>query len=85
MSQAAGKLGAMRLFRRPDGRTYAIADPQLDLLGDSVIVTIHGSVHSRRGGVHTYLSELISIEELVRIRCRHGYLEVPGGAEGVKP
>jgi len=85
VSQAAGKLGAMRLFRRQDGRTYAIADPQPDLLGDSVIVTIHGSVHSRRGGVHTYLSALISIEELVRIRCRHGYLEVPGGAEGVKP
>lgn len=75
----------MRLFRRPDGRTYAIAEPQTDLLGDSVIVTIHGSRFSRRGGVHTYLSALTSIEELVRIRTRHGYLEIPGGADGVKP
>ena len=75
----------MRIFKRPDGRYYLIAEPQLDLLGDSVILTLHCSAHSRRGGVHTYLSELISIDELVRIRCRHGYLAVPGGAEGVKP
>lgn len=70
----------MRFFRRPDGRYYAIAEPHRDLLGDSVILTIHGSVRSRQGGVHTYLSSLTTVEDLVRTRLRHGYAEVAGVA-----
>lgn len=67
----------MRLFRRPDGRYYAIAEPRQDLLGDSVIVTVHGSAHSRQGGVHTYPGEVATLDALVRRRLRHGYAEVP--------
>jgi hypothetical protein len=73
-----GRLKTMRLFRRPDGRTYAIAEPHPDLLGDSVIMTLHGSTHSRRGGVHTYLADVTSVEDLVRTRIRHGYAEMQG-------
>jgi hypothetical protein len=65
----------MRIFRRPDGRYYLIAEAQPDLLGDSVILTLHGSVHSRRGGVHTYLSSVTCIDDLVKTRLRHGYTE----------
>lgn len=67
----------MRFFRRPDGRYYLIAEPHQDLLGDSVIMTLHGSVRSHRGGVHTYLASLTTIEALAKTRLRHGYLEVP--------
>lgn len=70
----------MRIFKRPDGRYYLIAEPQPDLLGDSVILTLHGSAHSRRGGVHTYLSAVTCIDDLVRTRIRHGYSEVPDSA-----
>lgn len=75
----------MRFFRRPDGRTYAIAEPGPDLLGDSVIVTMHGSRHSRRGGVHTYLSAQTCIDALVRTRLRHGYTEVTSDGDPLGP
>ena len=67
----------MRFFRRSDGRYYLIAEPHQDLLGDSVIMTLHGSVRSHRGGVHTYLASLMTIEALVKTRLGHGYMEVP--------
>jgi len=66
----------MRVFKRPDGRIYVIAEPCQDLLGDTVIVTRHGSVHSRRGGVHIYLGSQTSVEALARTRIRHGYREI---------
>ena len=66
---------AMRFFTRTDGRYYAIHEPMSDLLGDRVIVTIHGSVHSRLGGVHSYLADTVSVEQLARVRRRHGYVE----------
>lgn len=69
---------AMRFFTRTDGRYYAIHEPMSDLLGDQVIVTFHGSVHSRLGGVHSYLADTVSVEQLVRIRYRHGYVETTG-------
>jgi hypothetical protein len=67
----------MRLFIRPDGRYYALFDPQPDLLGDPVILTIHGSRHSKMGGVYTYLASQESAVQLVAQRIRHGYQEVP--------
>lgn len=66
----------MRLFLRHDGRYYAVFEPGPDLLGDSVIMTIHGSRHSRLGGVHTYLASQVSMEQLVDQRAQHGYQEV---------
>mgnify|MGYP005614558253 FL=1 len=44
----------MRLFRRDDGRYYALLDPGYDLFGDPVIITFHGNVWSRAGGEKTY-------------------------------
>ena len=75
----------MRLFRRADGRYYIITSPYQDLLGDSVILTIHGSATSRLGGVHTYLASRTRIEDLVRVRVRHGYSEVRDGTESLDP
>ena len=75
----------MRMFRRPDGRYYMITSPYQDLLGDSVILTIHGSASSRLGGVHTYLASRTRIEDLVRTRVRHGYSEVRGGTDSLDP
>lgn len=67
----------MRLFLRSDGRYYVIHDAAPDLLGDQVIVTVHGRQNSRLGGVHTYLSKTMSLEQIVRQRLRHGYVEEP--------
>ncbi len=66
----------MRYFVRPDGRYYLIQAPAPDLLGDPVILTFHGSRHSRLGGVFTYLEAETSVEEIVRTRALHGYAEV---------
>lgn len=71
----------MRFFIRSDGRYYLIAEPHKDLLGDSVIMTLHGSANSHRGGVHTYLASLTTIEALVKTRLRHGYSEVQCSAD----
>lgn len=65
----------MRCFQRPDGRYYAICAPARDLLGDEVIVTFHGSTRSRQGGIYSYPVETMSVEQLVKIRRRHGYIE----------
>lgn len=73
----------MRLFRRQDGRYYAILDPSRDLFGDPVIVTYHGNKNSRAGGEKTYWApeEGDGIEKvyhaIVKTRLRHGYVEVP--------
>ena len=64
----------MHLLTRPDGRYYVIEPPSLDLLGDEVIVTYHGSSLNRLGGIHSYLARETSIEQLIRIRQRHGYV-----------
>lgn len=77
----------MRLFRRPDGRYYAILPPARDLLGDWVLVTFHGSSQSRRGGCKTYVAAsgdgLREIErQMIRARLRHGYV-APESAEEV--
>lgn len=53
-----------------------IAEPHRDLLGDPVIMTIHGSIHSQHGGVHTYLCALTCVDQLVKTRLHHGYAEV---------
>ena len=71
----------MRLFERQDGRYYLIAEPQLDLLGDHVVVTRRGSRYSRLGGCKTYVgADPAQIDRLiariVSTRIRHGYLEV---------
>jgi hypothetical protein len=68
----------MRLFTRPDGRYYAILPATQDLLGDWVLMTYHGSVHTRMGGLKTYVAtqetDLPAIEhQLVLVRKRHGY------------
>jgi hypothetical protein len=65
----------MRLFKRSDGRYYAICPPVRDLLGDEVIVTFHGNVRSRQGGVYCYPAAAMSVEQLVKIRQQHGYVE----------
>lgn len=72
----------MRLFRRTDGRYYAIMNPTTDLFGDYVIVTYHGNEKSRAGGEKTFWApeEGGGIEKLysaiVKTRIRHGYHEV---------
>ena len=70
----------MRLFRRQDGRYYAILTPTTDLLGDQVVITFRGSMYSKMGGVKSYLVEAgqgADIEQqLVKTRLRHGYIEV---------
>lgn len=70
----------MRLFRRPDGRYYAIFPPTHDLFGDPVIITYHGSSDSHLGGVKTYYTtdDVARLERtLVLTRLRHGYTETP--------
>jgi hypothetical protein len=70
----------MRFFLRPDGRTYSILSAAPDLLGDIVVVTIHGSQRSRMGGIKTYVAEdFMAAEKMIaRIaatRIKHGYQE----------
>ena len=69
----------MRLFRRDDGRYYAIAAPEADLLGDMVVMTFHGNQKSRAGGIKTYVAGIQDpdrvVEEIVKTRLAHGYAE----------
>ena len=70
----------MRTFSRADGRVYSIFSPSKDLLGDWVVVTVHGSTRSRLGGIKIYPSrDLDSAKrlelEIARLRIRHGYVE----------
>ena len=65
----------MRLFRRPDGRYYAILDPVPDLFGEPVIVMFHGSIHSRMGGSRSWPAPDIDVDAVARLRAGHGYRE----------
>ena len=72
----------MRLLRRSDGRYYAIFPPTRDLFGDRILITYHGSVHSKMGGVKTYFcasdEAIVEAEKrLTKTRLAHGYQEVP--------
>lgn len=68
----------MRLFHRDDGRYYAILEPVIDLLGDRILITYHGSIHNRMGGVKSWPTAAVDAEAIVRIRLRHGYREITG-------
>ena len=65
----------MKLFKRTDGRYYAIGQPAPDLFGDQVVVAYHGSIHSRIGGVRTWPAS--QLPHLVKTRLAHGYHEIP--------
>ena len=74
----------MRLFLRHDGRYYAILEPVTDLLGDEVLVTFHGSVHNRMGGMKSWPVTAVDAGAIARMRLRHGYREI-GGSEELPP
>lgn len=70
----------MRYFKRPDGRVYSIFPPALDLIGDWVVLTVHGSLRSRMGGSKTYPADdreaALRLEaRIAQTRVRHGYVE----------
>ena len=72
----------MRLFRRQDGRYYAICSPTRDLFGDRILITYHGNERSNAGGIKTYYSDtddaIVHAEQvIVKLRLAHGYEEVP--------
>ena len=73
---------SMRLFRRDDGRYYAIYPPSRDLFGDLALITYHGNAGSHMGGVKTYYAGdnceaiLLTEKHLVMTRLAHGYKEV---------
>ena len=73
----------MRLYRRPsDHRYFAILEPQVDLLGDLVVVTFNGSSQNHLGACRTTVCrDMEAANELVfeieKVRLRHGYLESP--------
>ena len=70
----------MRLFRRPsDHRYYAILEPQVDLLGDLVVVTFNGSSENRLGACRTTVCLDVEaanevIYEIENVRLKRGYL-----------
>ena len=71
---------AMRFFVRPDGRVYTVFPPAQDLIGDWVVLTIHGRKGTRRGGLHSYVASdqaaAAKLEaRIAGIRVRHGYQE----------
>lgn len=70
----------MRYFRRHDGRVYSLFPPAQDLLGDWVVLTVHGSTRNRLGHVKTYPADsqksAAEIEaRIARTRILHGYTE----------
>ena len=70
----------IRIFRRPDGRYYAVCEPIQDLFGDRILITYHGTKYSKMGGIKTYFSEtdeaITEIEKIViKTRLAHGYQE----------
>jgi hypothetical protein len=72
----------MRYFKRADGRLYSIFPPARDLLGDWVVLTTHGSVWSRQGGIKAYpaADHLAAVKleaAIAKTRLRHGYSEQP--------
>ena len=68
----------MRFFIRPDGRYYVLSDPVLDLFGEEVYLTFHGSIHNRLGGMKRWPVACSDVEHIVRTRLRHGYIESAG-------
>ena len=70
----------MRCFKRADGRVYSIFAPATDLPGDWVVVTVHGSARSRRGGLNSYAAPDREAADrletrIATTRLRHGYME----------
>lgn len=79
MSPAGLTVPLMKFFLRPDGRTYTVFPAHEDLLGDVVLVTVHGSIRNRLGGIKTYVARSFSDAEkieagIVATRLRHGYV-----------
>jgi hypothetical protein len=71
----------MRSFHRFDGRVYTVFPPARDLLGDWVVLTVHGSTRNRLGGIKIYpagnLDAAVQLAvDIIRRRIRHGYLEL---------
>lgn len=80
MSLSSVTMIGMRYFRRHDGRIYSLFPPAQDLLGDWIVLTVHGSVRNRLGGVKTYAAvdqvSAARIEaSIAKTRLRHGYIE----------
>lgn len=78
----------MRHFRRHDGRVYTIFSPAQDLFGTWVVLTVHGTLRSRQGGLKTYpAADLVAATKLettiAKTRIRHGYIEQ--GLSGMMP
>lgn len=70
----------MRYFKRPDGRMYSIFPPTRDLIGDWVVLTVHGSSRNRLGNVKIYpvpdyAAALQLLNKIAKTRLRHGYVE----------
>jgi hypothetical protein len=70
----------MRYFKRPDGRIYSIFPPTRDLIGDWVVLTVHGSTRNRLGNVKIYpaldrAAAMQLLDKIAKIRLRHGYVE----------
>lgn len=80
MSLSSTTMIDMRYFRRHDGRIYTIFPPAQDLLGDWMVLTVHGSTRNRLGSVKTYPAaseaSAMTIEaQIARTRVLHGYVE----------
>lgn len=80
MSPHSVTIPRMRYFRRHDGRIYSLFPPAQDLLGDWVVLTVHGSTRNRLGNVKTYPADsrelAAEIEaRIARTRLLHGYTE----------
>lgn len=80
MSLRSVTILGMRHFRRHDGRIYSLFPPAQDLLGDWIVLTVHGSTRNRLGRFKTYpadsLESAAKIEaRIARTRILHGYTE----------
>lgn len=71
----------MRRFQSPDRRGYSIHPATTNLLGDWVIVTVHGSLNSRLGSIELHFGSWEKFDPLrianaaANTRLRHGYIE----------
>lgn len=80
MSLHSVTIPRMRHFRRHYGRIYSLFPPAQDLLGDWVVLTVHGSTRNRLGNVKSYPADsresAVKIEaRIARTRILHGYAE----------
>lgn len=80
MSPHSVTIPRMRHFRRHDGRIYSLFPPAQDLLGDWVVLTVHGCTRNRLGNVKIYPADsrelAAEIEaRIARTRLLHGYTE----------